>query len=216
MLDEVGAVIGAVLRGRLPAAVDVRQQAPRVAWQSEGTIVGLFLHRVRESRSQAATGLWTEDRDAEGRVVSRTSPERQYDLHYLVTAWAADPEQELALLGRILRTFANDPVVPASQLIGSLTGASASLTVSVGRDDRPPELWPALGLLPRTCLELVVTAPIPPVVRTELARPPENIELGVGVTGPPSRSMPGEQASRRPKARITEGEPDGPARGETR
>lgn len=228
MLDEIGAVIGTVLGEHLPAGTDVRRQAPRESWQDEGSVVGLFLYRVRESSTLTAAGIWAEDRDDTGRVVGRRPPERLYDLCYLITAWATDPDQELELLGRVLRAFANDPVLPPDRLTGSLAHSRGQVTVSVGRDDRPPELWSGLGLPLRTALDLVVTVPAPPVVRTELARPPETLDLGIaghsGAGRPTDSSGRGgsvsstaeRTSSRRPKSHITEGERDGSARGQAR
>ncbi|TWD79398.1 uncharacterized protein DUF4255 [Kribbella amoyensis] len=212
MLDEAEQAVGALLREQLPVGTAIRTEPPSDTWygdQQESESVGLFLHLVRESQSPGAVQGWSEDRDQSGRVIRRSAAERQYELCYLVTAWAADYERELGLLGCVLRAVAHHPVVPAGLLAGSLVQASGPVKVAIGRPDAAstvPELWSALGLRPRTFLDLVVTAPVAPVAITELAGPPETIDLSV--------SAPGQDTARR-RARITEGPQDAAAGRET-
>jgi hypothetical protein len=208
MLDDLGSTLTAVLRDRLPAGTAIRLDPPSESWSGPTATIGLYLHRVLENPADGSTGLWTEDRDADGRVVRRAASERQYDFCYLVTAWAADPEQELALLGGVLRAVANDGPVPAGYLAGSLAEARSPVTLAVGAAGRPsaaPEIWTALGLHPRISLDLVVTAAVAPIVRTELAPPPHAIELDVAAPGSGLTTPATPSRRPRPTARITEG-----------
>jgi hypothetical protein len=213
MLDEAERAVGALLREELPVGTAIRTEAPSDTWygeHQESESVGLFLHLVRESQASGAVQGWSEDRDGSGRVVRRTGAERQYDLCYLVTAWAADYERELGLLGCVLRAVAHRPALPVAMLSGTLVEASGPVRIAVGRGEgpsAPPELWSALGLRPRTFLDLVLTAPVAPIAVTELASPPATIDLGVD-------STPGGTAAARRRALITEGPVDGATRGE--
>lgn len=47
---------------------------------------------------------------------TRHAPPIPLDLHYLVTAWAADPVQEQRLLGWTVRTIEDTPLLPAGVL----------------------------------------------------------------------------------------------------
>jgi hypothetical protein len=203
MLDEVERAVGGLLRAQLPAGTAVRSEPPSDTWYGERTDTGtvsLFLHLVRESHSAGGFKGWSEDRDESGRVVRRTAAERQYDLCYLVTAWATGYEWELGLLGCVLRAVAHHPVIPPTLLDGSLCDASGPVTMAIGRTDTPsaaPGIWSTLSVRPRTFLDLVVTAPVAPVVVTELSATPTTIDLGVDATEGAPRS--------RRRATITEG-----------
>ncbi|GAA3553316.1 Pvc16 family protein [Kribbella ginsengisoli] len=224
MLDEVEQAVGALLCEQLPAGTLLRTEPPCDTWSGELAgddgpgCVGLFLHLVRESHADGAIRGWSEDRDDTGRVIRRTAAERRYDLCYLVTAWAASYERELNLLGGVLRAVAHHPTVPGELLAGTLADAEGPVTITIGRTGTPAaasEIWPALGVRPRTFLDLVVTAPVAPVVITEIAGPPDIIDLGVGsaaVGNNPADSP--DRVPRRPMGRITEGSRDAAAGGQ--
>jgi hypothetical protein len=222
MLDELGAAICSHFGEALPAGTTVSLEPPSPGWADPSTgAVSLFLYQVLEKTDGGSAGLWTEDRDADGRVAGRRSPERCYDFCYLVTAWSASLERELALLGEILRSVAHAPLVPAEQLVGSMAHARGPLTLAIGRGGFPPaqsSIWAALGLPPRTHLDLVVTAPVSSALQTDLARPPETIDLGMAAPTKPVTAQPAGTRTggdkRRPTARITEGARDGQARRE--
>ncbi|MEV8374594.1 Pvc16 family protein [Kribbella sp. NPDC056861] len=235
MLDDLGQTLTGVLRGQLPAGVEFRLEPPTEGWrtgeQAPAGALGLFLHRVLENRETGSAGVWTEDRGADGRVVSRAGAERRYDFCFLVTAWASDLAAEFALLGGVLRAVANKPVLGTADLAGSLSRARGTVTLAIGNPALPAasaDIWTALGLSPRSSLDLVATAPLPALDDSALARPPELIDLGV--TGPAGTTksaalgsggtLPAELARggdpraagrppRRPAARITEGVRDG-------
>ncbi|GAA1563536.1 DUF4255 domain-containing protein [Kribbella hippodromi] len=246
MLDEAERAVGTLLREQLPTGTTIRTEPPSDTWygeHQEGESVGLFLHLVRESQSTGAIQGWSEERDPGGRVVRRTAAERHYELCYLVTAWASGYERELCLLGCVLRAVAHHPVLPMAMLTGTLLEASGPVALAIGQGDAPsaaPEIWSALGLRPRTFLDLVVTAPVAPVAVTEFAGPPVTLDLAVDATTPgnggPARAATPDPASpssaspssatassvtassvtarSRRRARITEGAVDGATRGE--
>ncbi|MET9274186.1 Pvc16 family protein [Kribbella sp. NPDC003557] len=217
MLDEAEQAIGTLLRQQLPAGTTIRTEPPTDTWSTERPeteSIGLFLHLIRESDAEGAVQGWSEDRDQSGRVIRRRAAERQYELCYLVTAWAGGYERELTLLGCVLRAVAHHSTVPAAMLTGTLEQVSGPVTVAIGRAEAPsavPELWSALGLRPRTFLDLVVTAPVAPVAITDIAGPPATIDLSVD-----SAPLPGRGPSTRRRARITEGPADAGPGGEAR
>ncbi|MGW6278574.1 Pvc16 family protein [Kribbella sp. NPDC055071] len=211
MLDELGTAIGSRLGEVLPSGTTVSLEPPDQTWKDR---VSLFLYQVLENQDAASAGLWTEERDADGRVVSRTAPERRYDFCFLVTAWAGSVELEFGLLGNILRSVAHAPLIAEDQLTGSLARARGPVTLSIGRPGSrsvQPEIWSALGLPARACLDLVVTAPVPSDVEADVAPPPDTIDLGVAAPGNTANPRP-SGTQRRPAARITEGALDGQAR----
>jgi hypothetical protein len=127
-----------------------------------------------------------------------------------VTSWATDYDGELTLVGWVRRGVAHHPFLPVVMLTGTLAEATGPIALAVGRGEAPsaaPELWSALGLRPRTFLDLVVTAPVAPVAVTELSGPPVSLDLGLD-------STTAGTASPRRRAVITEGPADGAARGQ--
>ncbi|WP_405059641.1 DUF4255 domain-containing protein [Kribbella sp. NBC_01505] len=159
MLDELGAAICSRLGDVLPPGTAISLEPPSQTLAGRST-VDLFLYQILENPDGGSAGLWTEERDADGRVASRVSPEKRYDFYYLLTAWSATLELELGLLGKVLRSVAHAPTVPADRLTGSMSQARGTVTLSIGRRGFQPvqsDLWSALGLSPRACLGLVAT-----------------------------------------------------------
>lgn len=183
--------IDAVLRAALPDGVAVSFATPDASWAAAvtGPTVNLFLCRVTED-PRAREGSWTEHRDERGRVVGRQPPPRRYRASYLLTAWDADTEAEHALLGSALTALAGYDMVPA-ELLGKSLGQP--VTIDVGHPELGSAMpaWDSLGIRPRACLDVVVTVIVVPMPVTDLAEPPDTVDLGIGA---PARSMPNGRA----------------------
>jgi len=180
VIAEVNRALSGLLAPLLPAGCEVRFGAP------DAVAPGLvwFLAEVREDEPAAETE-WADVRDQGGRVVARRPPVRRFDLHYDVTAEAADAEVAAALLDAAL--IAADPGrrVPAALLDESLAGRPVTLRLGErGYASRPPH----------TALRVIVNAPLVLPVVTEVAAPAEDIRLGVA---PPGRPAPSPSGPRR-------------------
>jgi Pvc16 N-terminal domain len=182
--------VDASLRSMVEAAVPrngglplVSFEPPAPAWvekQSDPTL-SLFLFDVREDLS-ARMGDEVDVRDERGHVVGRRPPVRRYQLSYLVSAWAKDPEEEHRMLGAILATVPNSARIPDEHLKGRLVEQGLPVQIEVGVPATGAQLWDlwsALGTPPRTALELVVTAPFLPELDTDLAPPARELGLDV-------------------------------------
>jgi hypothetical protein len=66
------------------------------------------------------------------------------------------------------------------------------------------DLWGALGTPPRTAIEIVVTAPLLPALRTELAPPAVKLELGVSKEQPGAIGAEAEPAEPAAPAALAE------------
>ncbi|MCR6487818.1 DUF4255 domain-containing protein [Amycolatopsis sp. OK19-0408] len=217
MFDEVDIALRSLLRESLSRDVVVRFDAPGERWTDEcsGTeTVGVFLHRVREDLAAGTPAGWTDERDPDGRVVRRTRPSRRYELCYLVTAWADDIEREHLLLGAVLSACTRTGVLPATHLTGALARTGAPVTLSVaqpGLSAAPVDIWTALGVAARGCLDLVVVAALATAEPEPVASAPVAVDLGSEVLGPPQREA---GRGRRRAPLITEGVRDGQGSGE--
>ncbi|MGH9117552.1 MAG: DUF4255 domain-containing protein [Acidimicrobiales bacterium] len=187
---------------------------PTAAWAADqdDPVINLFLYDVRED--QDGLGSYELDiRDDDGKVIGRLPPPRRYQLSYLVSAWSKDPEAEHEMLGAILVTVPDDPALPAEHLVGRLVEQGLPVRIAVGRPVAGAntwDLWSALGSPPRTAIEIVVTAPIVPGLRTDLAPPAVKLDLGVtkeppGAIGPegelPTETVTAPEPAEGPKGR---------------
>ncbi|MET7390784.1 DUF4255 domain-containing protein [Streptomyces sp. NPDC005529] len=223
MFHEVDASLQTFLAGCLPpdtpigfdtpSSTDDRPQTPHVS---------LFLYNVAEDLSGRAAG-WDEIRDDDHQVVRRHLPLRRYELSYFITAAAPCVRDEHQLLGSVLSALVNYEALPVSCLSPYLAAAGRPVALrTASLEPAAPgwKLWSALHMSPRSCLDLVVTAPLLPDRPLRLESPPEILELGVVPSSRPPdaqlRAEPGPPARRWTTVRIKERaslqSPDGSAR----
>jgi hypothetical protein len=194
--------------------------APTPEWASTQTdpVLNLFLFDVREDRDGRG-GDEVDVRDTQGKVVGRRPPTRKYKLSYLASAWAKDAEEEHRMLGSIVATVPDTAAIPEEHLHGELGEQGLAVTIEVGvpvSGAQTWDLWSALGTAPRTALEIVVTAPVLPALRTDLAPPAEKLDLGVSRDPrPPAEPEAEPEAKPKPasrKAKRDTGEEPPPSR----
>ena len=212
--ESLGVLLGTALRGIGDVAISF--DAPTAAWISargKKPAVNLWLFDVRED-SQARQGDVRDIRDETGRVIARQPPGRKYDLAYLVSAWADDAAAEHRLLGAVLAAAPDRDFLPPEALRGSLLAWEMPVGVRMAPSERTAghwDLWAALGVPPRSSIELRVTAPLVPELITEIGPPADQFALGMGQQrrmGPPKPepNPMGTPATgkRWPRANITE------------
>jgi hypothetical protein len=186
VLADVDASLAAWLSNELPAGttIDFASPAGLVDHRRSGRsacTVNLFLHDiVADPAGQSSTEVYL--RDSRGRVCGVQSPLRRYRLSYLVTAWGADTDEEHRLLGLVLAAHGGVETLTGERLHGVLRELDIPVPIElglVGRGPGEPGMWASLGLPARASFELCVTAPVPPVVRTDIA--PQVRRVGVDV-----------------------------------
>jgi len=200
VLEDVDASLVALLGGRLPEGTTVSLEPPRRAWARrppEGALVNAYLYDVRED-VDGRKADWDDIRDERGRVVGRQPPPRRYELSYLVSAWAGDVATEHGLLGTVLALPGTGEVLPGEYRRGMLAETDLPVLLSVSRPappSNPGTLWAALGLAPRLAVDLAISAPLVPALVTDLAKPAQDMHLGVGrdATPPDPPKHPGPQ-----------------------
>jgi hypothetical protein len=207
VLQDADTTLRAVLLDALPKGTTLGFAAPDQHWRSTvgaGPALNAYLLQLREDVNSRSSH-WTTVYDDGDRAVGRHEPVRRFRVHYVLTAWAANAENEHALLGCALRTLVAGAIVPTRCLSGSLTGMADLVTLDVAHPDLaifPVEGWSAFGIAPRATLDVVLTIPLVPEVNRDLARKPDTIDLGV------NGRVPGRSETRepgRPHRRITEG-----------
>lgn len=193
-----------VLSFQSPAAQDGRPSgAPTLA---------LFLYDIRENLTGRGAN-WGEIRDQAHRVAVRHLAPRRYELSYLVTAYAATVKDEHRLLGLALAAVAELETVPARYLGGSLARAGLPVGLRLAAPApaaAPWDLWQALGIVPRACLDLVVTATLIPDAALELAPPAEHLVLDAFAADTSQRAPGARETKRWTTTRVRERrEPEG-------
>ncbi|MGD8585394.1 MAG: Pvc16 family protein, partial [Chloroflexota bacterium] len=76
----------------------------------------------------------------------KKSPHR-IDCFYMLTTWAAEPEDEHRLLTRVLMTLFRHPVLPEHILVGTMQHPLVPIQTHVARHDKltnPAEVWSAM------------------------------------------------------------------------
>jgi hypothetical protein len=162
-------------------AVDVSFDAPDRTWGAAITrpTVNIFLWEVTRNPSVAHAGL-QQRRGPEGRVERRPTPP-VVDLHYLITAWAAEQRDEHQLLGAILACVLSHTVLPASSLPEALAETSW-ITMSLAAHEKraPGEFWSALDGRLKPGLELELSLPLDVFTWQPTAVPIASVGVGLG------------------------------------
>ena len=206
MIADVNRAVSGLLAPLLPPGCEVVFRAPGEP-EGDGPALVWFLADIREDEKSAETD-WADVRDESGRVVGRRPPVRRFDLNYLVTAEATDPEVAAALLDAVLVAVDPGKRVPAALVGESLAGRPVTLRLGERAYPDVPR---------RTTLGVVVSAPLVLPVVTELAPPAEDIRLDVATPGrsapAPAPGSPRREPGRWRRAAIEEEEKSGAVRG---
>ena len=131
-LVEAGNALVELLRDNLtPEPVDNRETIALCSpHESENNQLTLYLYHIDEESRHMTAGYYQADRDTQ-----RAMP-AQYSLQYLVTAHSKAPVQmreadQSRIIGAVLQTIRDNPVVPQRYLGGSLAEERAELHITV-------------------------------------------------------------------------------------
>jgi hypothetical protein len=182
VIADVDATVAAWL-GRLAPDLDVAFSPPQDAVASSSnarTTLTAFLYDIREDPDAGVPG-WTDLRGESGLTIGRHQPTRSYRFAYLLIASAADPVVEHEALGRVLSGSVLNEVVLDDDLAGQMKAVDMPVLVRcapAARSVDSRDLWAGWGIRPRTALELLVCAPMPPAEVVQVAEPPSHLDLG--------------------------------------
>jgi hypothetical protein len=174
MLDDLDEVLRQLLVRELPiknSEVEIKFDQPRREWSARLSrpTLNLFLHDIRENQKlRQAQPAWELQHNANGTVTQRRKPVR-VDLHYMMTAWAAEAEDEHRLLGRALMALFRFPNLPDELLPESLKQQPVAIPFMVAQYDElrnPTDIWNVLDNEMRPAIALIVTLAIDPYLPT--------------------------------------------------
>ena len=168
--------------------VDISFDQPKREWSARLSrpTLNLFLYDMRENRKLRQSQEWIVEQNRDGTVSQRRQPAR-IDLHYLVTAWANDPDDEHNLLARALMALFRQPHLPKKLLPESLLDQPAPIPLQVAQEENlpnPSDVWNVLDNEMRPAIVLTTTLAVDPYqpLVTPLVR---TRELRFGQSGEP-------------------------------
>ncbi|MDX1616122.1 MAG: Pvc16 family protein [Candidatus Promineifilaceae bacterium] len=173
MIADLDETIRQMLIGEIPirnGEVDVKFEQPKREWSAKLTkpTINFFLYDVRENVELRKTG-WRqmEPPNGNGRhdVTAKKRMPIRVDCFYMLTTWAAEPEDEHRLMSRVLLALYRHPILPDSYLAGSMPQQPLPLRAWIARHDRltnPAEVWSALDNEMRPSVSYYVTLTLDP------------------------------------------------------
>jgi hypothetical protein len=151
--------------------IDIRFDLPNKEWVATVTkpTINLFLYDVRENhelRQNRGTFVRSDDTGVLGR------PPVRIDLSYLITAWTTDVADEHQLLGNVLTTLLQFPLVPEDVLKGALQTQPLPLQAWIAQPERTPSPWEFWGHVDhgmKAGLNFVLTMALQPYRTTDVS-----------------------------------------------
>ncbi|MBX3051917.1 MAG: DUF4255 domain-containing protein [Caldilineaceae bacterium] len=170
MFDDIDEALRRLLMEEIPVRnneIEITFEQPRREWSARlnRPTLNIFLHDVRENAQLRQSHIQRQQMDAARRQTVLMRPEARVDLHYMITAWASEPEDEHRLLARTLLAFLRHREMPQAFLPNSLHNQPRPVSLSVAQYDttfNPPDLWGVIDNELRPCLNCMVTLTMDP------------------------------------------------------
>lgn len=175
MIADLDETLRQLLISEMPiknGEIDISFDQPKREWSARLSRPSLnfFLYDLREN-PQLRRHQWERTR-SNGRQVEQKRTPYRLDCYYMLTAWAAEPEDEHRLLTRALLALFRYPVLPRERYVGKLIHQPYDIATQLARHDRltnPAEVWGALDNEMRPTVSYLVTLALDPW--TEISGP---------------------------------------------
>ncbi|MCI0725274.1 MAG: Pvc16 family protein, partial [Chloroflexi bacterium] len=186
MIADLDETLRQLLIAELPiknGEIDVKFDQPKREWSAKLTkpTANLFLYDLRENATlrrhqweQMANGNGGNGRgDGNDKKQATTQPNLarmkrspfRVDCFYMLTAWAAEPEDEHRLLTRTMLALFRYPILTKDRLVGQMVHQPYDVSAALARHDRltnPAEVWSALDNEMRPTVSYIVTLALDP------------------------------------------------------
>ena len=184
MITDLDETLRRLLVDELPVKngeIEIEFDQPKREWSARLTrpAINLFLYDVRENAT-LRQHRWDRLPNGDPQQATRKRSPYRLDCIYLITAWAAEAEDEHRLLSRTLMALFRYPVLPEERLVGMMQGQPFEVQTQLAKADKltnPAEIWSALDNEVRPTIPYIVTIALDPwaevtepVVRTLLLR----------------------------------------------
>jgi hypothetical protein len=175
MIDELDEVLRQLLTRELPiknGEVDIAFNQPKREWSARVSrpTLNLYLYDLRENtKLRQHNPAFEIERTPAGVAVQRRQPIR-VDLFYMVTAWAAEPEDEHRLLSRAVMALGRYGTIPSDLLPESFADQPSSIPITVAQHEvleKPTDLWGVMDNEMRPAIGCQLTIALNPFVPVE-------------------------------------------------
>jgi hypothetical protein len=170
MIDDLDEALRQLLIRELPVKngeIDIAFDQPKREWSARLSrpTLNLFLYDLAENKKLRPTQpMWEIERDNNGNATKRRRDVR-IDLKYVITAWAAEPEDEHRLLTRTLMALFRSANMPEDVLPESLRGQQVPIPLVTAQEEdlvNPSDLWSALDNEWRPSITCILTLALNP------------------------------------------------------
>jgi hypothetical protein len=196
MIEEIDETLRKLLVRELPiknGEVDVAFDHPNREWSARLSrpTLNLFLYDLRENpRLRQTQPSWETQHFSDGTTFQRRKPFR-VDLQFMITAWAAEPDDEHRLLSRTLTAMFRFPFIPENLLSEGLLTQNKQIPLMVGQGNELQNLvdiWSVLDNEMHPALSCTVTVAIDPYQPVEVPLVRER-QVRVGPSRRPARQV---------------------------
>lgn len=170
MFDDLDESLRQFLIRELPISndeVDIEFDRPKREWSARLSrpTLNLFLYDIHENQKlRPAHPAWQTFPNEDGTVTQRRRPVR-VDLHYMLTVWAAEAEDEHRLLARTMMAFFRHPHLPEDLLPPSMKDQPRRIELIVAQPNamqNPVDIWTVLDNEMGPAIEVTITLALDP------------------------------------------------------
>ena len=175
MLADLDETIRKLLVTELPiknGEIDISFDQPKREWSSRiaKPTINLFMYDVRENNvlRQHQWERLNNGMQANGGNLDQIKQKRtpmRIDCSYMVTTWAADPQDEHRLLTRSMLTLFRFPILPNDRLVGTLKNPRFDIQARLASHDKltnPTDVWNVLDNEIHPSVSYVITLALDP------------------------------------------------------
>ena len=168
MIDAVDEVLRQLLIREMPiknSEIDIEFYQPKREWTARLSrpTLNVFLVEIHEN-NKLRSPRWEVERTENGTATQRRTPVR-VDLHYMVTAWANEPEDEHRILTRSLLALLRHSFLPEDLLPDVLRDQPLDMPIEVAQQtalQNAIDVWSVLDNEMRPAFKCIVTVALNP------------------------------------------------------
>jgi hypothetical protein len=169
MIADLDETIRQLLIAELPiknGEIDVSFDQPKREWSARLSkpAVNFFLYDIRENATLRQHQWERMPANGDSLAHLKRTPFR-VDCFYMLTTWAAEPDDEHRLLTRALMALFRFPILPDDRLVGSLKNPAYEIQARLANHDRltnPAEVWSSLDNELRPSVSYILTIALDP------------------------------------------------------
>lgn len=169
MIADLDETLSQLLKDELPiknGEIEITFEQPRrensARWMKP--TINLFLYDLRENNILRQP-QWERLPGRNGGQAQQKRTPLRVDCYYMLTTWAADPQDEHRLLTRAVMALSRFPTLPEDLLVGSLRNPPYDIQARLASHDKltnPAEVWSALDNELRPSISYILTLALDP------------------------------------------------------